>query len=356
MLRAEMAAPGVRAYAAAVLVSLAAFGVSLALAPLEPDDSVAALLFLGAVGLAAGYGGLGPAMVPTVAGGLALDYFFETPRYSLAISSTRTLLDLASFVFVALLVSLLNHRLRLANQRLREERDRAEASVKARDELIATVSHALRTPLTAIQASLFSLRDRTSRLPAARRESLLANVAAEADRLVRFVSDALALSRLENAPRTRAEWNDLGEVVWAALERCRPLLSERPVTFAIPDDLPLARFDAGLLDQAVSALIENVASHTPPDAHMWIEAEVLGSELSLAISDAGPGIPTADRERIFQKYERLEGRGSGVGLGLAVARAAVRAQGGRVWVEDSPHGGARFIVRLPGVARARPAA
>jgi two-component system sensor histidine kinase KdpD len=281
---------------------------------------------------------------------LALDYFFETPGYSIAITSSRTLVDLASFVFVALLVSLLNHRLRLANQRLASERDRAEAAVRARDELMATVSHALRTPLTAIQASLYSLRDRTTRLPAAQRQSLLANVAAEADRLVRFVGDALTLGRLESAPPTRPDWNDLGEVVWAALERCRPLLGDRPVTFAIPDDLPAAYFDAGLLDQAVTALLENVAAHTPAGSPVGIEAEPVGSELSLAISDAGPGIPPADRERVFGKYERIEGRGSGVGLGLAVARAAVQAQAGRIWAEESPRGGARIVVRLPSLA------
>src|SRR5262249_34732505 len=154
---------------------------ALGLAPLGADDSVAALVFLGAVGLAAADGGLPAALIPTIAGGLVVDYFFESPSSSFAISNARTLLELASFVFVALLVSVLNHRLRLANQRLREQRDRAEAAVTARDALLATVTHVLRTPLTAIQASLYVLRDPATRLSAAKRQGLLANVASEAD-------------------------------------------------------------------------------------------------------------------------------------------------------------------------------
>src|SRR5262249_39662580 len=153
-----------------------------------------ALLYLGAVGLAGWYGGIRPALVPTIIGALALDYFFETPRLSFAVSSPKTVVGLASFMFVAFLVGLLNDRLRVANVRLRAERDRAEAAVRARDELLATVSHALRTPLTTIQTSIFSLRDRQLRLAPARRASLLDNIAAEADRLVHFVSDALAIS------------------------------------------------------------------------------------------------------------------------------------------------------------------
>src|SRR5262249_539798 len=145
---------------------------------------------------------------------------------------------------------------------------------------------------------------------------------------------------------TSREWNDLGEVVWAVLDRCQPMLRDRQITLEIPDNLPLALFDAGLLDQALVALLENVASHTPPGSPAWIEGSAQQADLRLAIRDAGPGIPDADRERVFSKYERLDAHQPGVGLGLAIARAAVQAQGGRLWVEQSERGGARFVILL----------
>ena len=86
------------------------------------------------------------------------------------------------------------------------------------------------------------------------------------------------------------------------------------------------------------ALLENVALHTPPGTPVTIEGQVAGRDLRLTVSDAGPGVPADARERIFTKYQRLNENSPGVGLGLAIARAAAEAQGGRLWVEDSPKG------------------
>jgi two-component system sensor histidine kinase KdpD len=124
-------------------------------------------------------------------------------------------------------------------------------------------------------------------------------------------------------------------------------LGERPITFDVPDTLPLARFDAGLLDQALGNLLENVAEHTPAGSAVWIVGRVKEGAIRIEVSDAGPGIPAEDRARIFGKFERLGDDGSGTGLGLAIAYAAAHAQGGQLRVEDSPLGGARFVLQLP---------
>jgi K+-sensing histidine kinase KdpD len=346
----------VRSYVIAVVGSILALATALATQAVDPDDSVPALLFLGVVGLSAWQGGLWPALLATLAGSLAIDYFFEDPPYALAVSSARTVVDIAAFLLIAVLVGLLHHRLRLTTLRLEAERDRAKAAVRARDDLIATVSHTLRTPLTTIQMSLFTLCDDGRRLAAQERQSLLTGIAAEANRLVRFVNDALALSRLENVPPLRSQWNDVGEVVWVAVERCLPQLGNRPMTIAIDEELPLVQLDAGLLDQALTALLENIAVHTLAGSPFWIEGSLKGADLTLTISDAGPGIPAGDRERIFTKYERLVETDRGAGLGLAVARAAVQAHGGKLWAEEGDHGGARFVLKLSRVVVARRAA
>ena len=156
------------------------------------------------------------------------------------------------------------------------------------------------------------------------------------------------MTRLEAGIAPDRQWNALGEIVSAVLDRCGPVLGDRTVTFDVPDTLPLARFDAGLLDQALSNLLGKVDVHTPPvrrgrDRLGDIEA----SGVRLEVSDSGPGIPPAARDRIFGKFERLADGGFGTGLGLAIARAATEAQGGELSIDDSPLGGARFIMVFP---------
>jgi K+-sensing histidine kinase KdpD len=336
-------------YGLALTSSAVALGVSVVLSPIGGDDSIPGLLFLGAVGLSGWYGGLRPALLTTAVGAVALDYFFENPPYTLVVTSARTFTYLLSFLLISILLGSLNARLRVSNNRLRAERDRAEAAVVARDELIATVSHDLRTPLTAIKTSVYSLHDQALQLSPAKRERLVSNIETEADRLVHFVTGALALGRLENGLTPRWERIPPGEVVSAALDRCQLALGSRPVTFGITDDLPAVRIDPVLLDQALTVLFENVAVHTPPGSPVVIEGGLRGDDLLVSVSDAGPGIPDEAHERIFAKYERLDHAGSGVGLGLAIARAAIEAQGGRLQVHASTLGGACFSIVIPKV-------
>jgi two-component system sensor histidine kinase KdpD len=310
-------------------------------------------LFLAAVGVSGWWGGLRPALVSTVVGFLVLDYLFESPPYGFEVTAPATGLSLVGFLMTSLLLGSLNAQLRRARERAERARLAAEAAVDARDEALAAVSHDLRTPLTSIKTSAGALRDPAMRLPDDVRARLLANIEADADRLVQFVSAALALRRLEASVAPQREWNALGEVASAALDRIAPLLGDRPIQFAIPDTLPLMQFDAWLLDQALGNLFENAAVHTPPGTPVTVDAHLDAGDLRLVVADSGPGIPSDARERIFDKFERLVPTTPGAGLGLSIARAAVTAQGGRLWVEDNPGGGARFVVLLPGVLNRR---
>lgn len=305
------------------------------------------LLLLAAVVVSASSGGYGPAAVAVAGSFLSLDFFFEIPQYTLTVTDLGTSLDLLAFLLVAILLGYLNARLRVARQRASIARQRAESALEARDEALAIVSHDLRTPLTAIKTSVSTLRNPGAPLADSTRLELLGTIEAEADRLVHFVSDALAMTRLEAGIRPDRQWNALGEIVSAVLDRCGPVIGDRPVTFDVPDTLPLARFDAGLLDQALSNLLENVGVHTPPGTPVSIVGRIEAGGVKLEVSDAGPGIPLAARNRVFGKFQRLSDGGFGTGLGLAIARAAAEAQGGELSVEDSPLGGVRFVIFVP---------
>ena len=304
------------------------------------------LLLLAGVAVSGFVGGYGPALLATVLGFFVLDYYFEAPPFSFYVT-IGTWLDLIAFIVVAVLVGALNARLRQATARALRARAQAEAALKSRDEALAIVSHDLRTPLTAIKTSVSTLRHPGGGLTDDTRLELLGTIESEADRLVHFVTDALAISRLEAGILPERQWNALDEVVSAVLDRVGPVLGERPVSFDVPDTLPLVRFDAGLLDQALSNILENVAVHTPPGAAVSIVGRVDGGTMRVEVSDAGPGIPEAARDRVFGKFERLQDSGVGAGLGLAIARAATEAQGGQLRIEDSPLGGARFVLSVP---------
>jgi two-component system, OmpR family, sensor histidine kinase KdpD len=336
---------GVAQYAVAAACVIAA---TLAALPFYPEAvDLPVLLLLAAVAVSASFGGYGPAAVAVIGGFLSLDFFFEVPPYTFDVTTVGTSLDLVAFILVAILLGSLNARLRVARQRAWAARESAESALEARDEALAIVSHDLRTPLTAIKTSVSTLRNPGAPLTDGTRLELLGTIEAEADRLVHFVTDALAMTRLEAGITPDRQWNALGEIVSAVLDRCGPVMGERPVTYDVPDTLPLARFDAGLLDQALSNLLENVGVHTPPGTPVSIVGRIEAGGLKVEVSDGGPGIPLGSRSRVFGKFQRLNDGGFGTGLGLAIARAATEAQGGQLRVEDSPLGGARFVLFVP---------
>jgi two-component system sensor histidine kinase KdpD len=136
--------------------------------------------------------------------------------------------------------------------------------------------------------------------------------------------------------------------VGAALVRIADGLRGREVDTRIPSDL-LVPCDPALLEQVLHNLLENATKYTPAGAPITISAVDDRGELVLDVADRGPGVPSADAERVFEKFYRArEGEGGGVGLGLTICRGIVEAHGGEIRVTDRPGGGAIFRVRLPG--------
>ncbi len=212
--------------------------------------------------------------------------------------------------------------------------------------LLRAVSHDLRSPLTAIAAAGEALA--SPRLTVAEREELAAAVVGEASRLSRLVDKLLDLSRLQGgAAEPRPEWCSLEEVLHVAIEETPHAAG---YSIAIDPQLPLIRADAVQLERAFANLLENAARHGG-EHQVAVRARAVGSRILVRVVDRGPGIPSAERERIFEPFYR-GGAGAGddhagSGLGLAVVRGFVEANGGRVWVESLPGQGTTFVVELP---------
>ena len=220
--------------------------------------------------------------------------------------------------------------------------------------LLSSVSHDLRTPLSSIKAAASSLLQEDVQWDEEARRSFALAIEHEADRLNRLVGNLLDMSRIEGgALKPEKEWYPVDELIHDVLDHMQPVLQGRTVQTHLPDDLPPVELDYLQMDQVLTNLIENAVRYTPPESPIEVSAQIDGEQMVISISDRGPGIPQADKERIFDKFYRVLGAQRnaatipGSGLGLAVSKGLVEAHGGHIWVEDRPGGGSIFRFTLP---------
>jgi two-component system, OmpR family, sensor histidine kinase KdpD len=236
----------------------------------------------------------------------------------------------------------------LDRARLRTQAAQAEALAEGnrmRTALLAAVSHDLRTPLASIKASVSSLRQTDVHWTAEDEADLLANIEQNADRLDALVGNLLDMSRLQTgslAPFLRATAVD--EVAPVAL---RGLDDSDQLQIIVPDDLPLVRADPGLLERVLANLFSNALRYSPADRPPLLRAREDGERVTIEVVDHGPGVPGDQKARIFEPFQRLDERSSGVGLGLAVAKGFAEAMGGTIVAVDTPGGGLTIRVSLP---------
>jgi two-component system, OmpR family, sensor histidine kinase KdpD len=231
----------------------------------------------------------------------------------------------------------------------------AEAD-RERAALLATVSHDLRTPLAAAKAAVAGLRAGDARLTADDRMDLLAAAEESLDLLAHLATSLLDVSRLQAGARAVfPRPAHVGEIVAAALEALGS--QPKPVLADIPSGLPEVVADPAIVERVIVNLAGNALRYSPAAAPPLLTARAAGNRVELRVVDHGPGIPVADRNRVFQPFRRLGALGdsSGVGLGLAVARGLAETMGGTVEPEDTPGGGLTMVLTLP-AATARPAA
>jgi two-component system sensor histidine kinase KdpD len=240
------------------------------------------------------------------------------------------------------------------------ERNRLDAQVEGarldaetnqiRAALFSAVTHDLRTPLASIMTSVTGLLDESARLEPEQERELLRTVLEETDRLNRLVGNILELAKVRAGALVPAkEPTAIDEVIEAVLHRMLPRLTDVAVRTIVRPDVPEIPVDPIQLDQVVTNLLENAARFSPPGGEITISVSPWQRSMQVRIADQGPGIPSEERERVFDAFYRgdaTNGR-SGSGLGLAIARAIVLAHGGRIWVEGAPSGGAAVVFELP---------
>jgi two-component system sensor histidine kinase KdpD len=222
-------------------------------------------------------------------------------------------------------------------------------SERLRNSLLAALSHDLRTPLTVLVGLAESLYLTKPELSAVQRETAEA-ITEEAHRMSALVSNLLDMARIESgAVKLNLEWQPLEEVIGTALDATRGILKQHRIEVRLPPDLPLVRFDALLIERVLVNLLENAAKYTPAGSTVTIATEVVADDLSVSVSDNGPGLPIGREDAVFEKFTRghRESATPGVGLGLAICRAIIESHGGKILGLNRLGGGASFNFTLP---------
>ena len=228
--------------------------------------------------------------------------------------------------------------------------DRLAHTVQAQRRFMADASHELRTPVSIARTTAQVMRRGPSRSEAEYRESLDV-VAAQTQRLTKMVDDMfiLALADIDARPLFVQDLY-LDEVLKDCVRAARVLAGTRGISIRMdePPDMQ-ARGDEGLLRQLIMNLLENAVRHTPDGGTVQLTIRASGGWAELAVEDSGPGVPEADRDRIFERFVRLAPAGSegGAGLGLPLARWIAEQHGGTLRVDPRPGAGGRFVVQLP---------
>jgi K+-sensing histidine kinase KdpD len=221
---------------------------------------------------------------------------------------------------------------------------------RARSALLAAVGHDLRTPLAAIKVAASSLRQSDATLPPNAQAELLATIEESTDTLSELVNNLLDLSRLQ-AGVLSVHLDAVDAVFGSALLHLGSRSTQ--ITAEIPDDLPIVRADAGLLERVLVNVLTNALTASRPGKPIEVTARATVEAVSLIIADSGPGVARAHRDRIFEPFQRLHDRSTtGLGLGLAIARGFIEAMGGQIRPTDTPGGGLTMIISLPIADRA----
>ncbi|MET1079879.1 MAG: sensor histidine kinase KdpD [Pseudomonas sp.] len=221
-----------------------------------------------------------------------------------------------------------------------------------RSALLASVSHDLRTPLTSMRGSIDSLLALGEQMSQDDRRELLEGTRDEAERLDRYIQNLLDMTRLGHGSLKLArDWVAPADIVASALQRLRPLLAPLRVEHRLQEGLPLLYVHGALIEQALVNVLENAARFSPPSGLLRIVVEADDQALRFLVSDQGPGIPLAEREKIFDMFytaARGDRGGQGTGLGLAICQGMLGAHGGRVTVADGLDGdGTCMTLHLP---------
>ena len=354
--------------------------ITLALAPFQThiNSTTVALCLLLVVLIVATAAGSRPALLASVLGVLSFNYFFLPPLYTLTIADPQNWIAFAAFFITAMIAGQLSSYARRRADEAQMQKKKIEAlyeelksafakaseaealrqSEKLKTALLDAVTHDLRTPLTSIKVLATALLENESEhqkleFDLQSKKEFLETIVKETNRLNDFIEGLVELAQIEaGAFGLRLGWEEIPEIIEAALSRAERMLKGRRIKINLEENLPLVRVDSKALAEVIYTLLDNAAKYSPAESPIEISVKQSREGIvEIAVADHGPGVPKEFREKIFDKFfriEKSESKAKGMGLGLAIAKGIIEAHGGKIWVAERAEGsGARFVFLIP---------
>ena len=291
------------------------------------------------------------ALAASVISILSYNFFLISPRFSLQIDGRDYAGTITAMFSFALLSSYLVATMR-RNARLSMEASLVAQREQLRANLLRSVSHDLRTPLTSITGNADMLLDEEADLTPATRRQLLQDIYDDATWLKTVMENLLAVTRLEDGNvilNTDVEVVD--DVIEEAMRHISREAKYHQIVVEPSDELLMARLDPQVIVQVIVNLVNNAIAHTPKGSTITISSRREGPFVAVEVADDGPGVSDEDKEQVFELFytagNASADSGRRVGLGLSLCRSIVQAHGGTIHVEDAHPSGARFIFTLP---------
>ncbi len=289
-----------------------------------------------------------PVLIAALLSALIWNFFFIPPIYTFHIETPEDALMFSMYFVIALINSVLTSKIREFEQKSRDEEEKGK-SIQLYKTLLSSLSHELKTPISAIIGAIDTIKDNQSKLTDLTINELYDQIEVSGLRLNRQVENLLNMNRLEaKILQPKLDWVDVNELIFDIIRQNKESAINHTLIFEANEELPLFKTDGIFIEQICQNIIHNALQHTPHYSTIIIGVTDEGSAFTINISDNGFGFPLDKIELVFNKFYRVNNsQTGGTGLGLSIAKGFTEALGGNILLENLEAGGANFHINIP---------
>ena len=287
-----------------------------------------------------------PVLLAATLSALIWNFFFINPIYTFHISNSEDMLMFFMYFLVAFVHTVLTFKIKKIEKKARDKEEK-EKTLKLYNTLLNSLSHELRTPISAIIGSVDMLQESDTRLTSENRKSLLNEIEIAGLKLNDQVENLLNMSRLESGIlKLKMDWCDLNEQIRLVIQN--HFLSNPRILFEEEENFPICKLDVGILEQILINLIRNALYYTAENCTVTISLQLNENSLAVTVEDNGLGIPVKHIPEIFDKFYRVPNTiTGGTGLGLSIVKGFVEAHNGTIEVKNNIPTGLKFDIFIP---------